>query len=169
MSAEVVFNEVWAEDHGTLFSSSFFLSSPPPPISSPSLLPASDTNRQTERQSSMLAGVGERAVVELIGENGSFFLLISPSIIMWSQPEHLSQHLNDSLDFLPGWCTGVGCFGVYVRRNVCVQSSRSLHVFVWSEAGQAGCVVSPGVKKAFPLIIAYHRIIILLLNTCQLH
>lgn len=171
MSAEVVFNEVWTEDRGTLFSSSFpsfFF-----PISPPSQPPASDRNRQTERQrhmaSSMLAGVGEKATVELIGENGSFFppyLPIHHHVITARAP--LTACERHFKDFLPGWCIGVGCFGGYVCRNVCVQRSCTPHVFVWSEAGQAGCVASPGARKAFPLIIAYHRIIILLLNTCQL-
>lgn len=179
MSAEVVFNEVWTEDCGTLFSSSFFLSFFPPSISPPSQLPASDRNRQTERQrhtaGSILAGVGEKAMVELIGENGSPpppphnppYLPIHHHVITARAP--LTACERHFKDFLPGWCTGVGCFSEYACRNVCVQRSRSLHAFVWSEAGQAGCVVSPGAETAFPLIIAYHRIIILLLNTCQLY
>lgn len=165
MSAEVVLNEVWTEDRSPLY---------PPPLCL--IPPASDRKRHTEWQRRMacskLAGVGEKAMAELIGENGSFFPLSRhPSSCDHSQiPSHSLWTALLRFFFFLSWCTSVGCCGVYMYRNVCVQHARMRPIFVWSKAGQAGCVASPGAKKAcpLPLIITRHIIIILLLNTRQL-
>lgn len=79
MSAEVVFNEVWTEDHNPL-DPSF---SPLTPFSSSLFLtPESDRSRRTERQrrsaSDGHAGArGEKAMEELMGGNEVFFFPIS--------------------------------------------------------------------------------------------
>lgn len=133
--------------------------------------PESDRDRQTERQKHTVSNrqiwVGrERAkAVELIGEKG---VLFSPSIIVWSQLEQNSQTVRDTKDFLLSWYTSIKHFNVCVFRNLWAYVQC---VFEWMEAGQTGCVSSPRAKNACPrpLIISHHRMIILLLNTCQFH
>lgn len=139
MSAEVVFNEVWTEDHSTLFSSflSFFF--PPFPLRLEP--PASDRNRQTERQRHMahraLAGVGGKAMVELIGENGSFFsppyLPIHHHVITARAP--LAARERHFKDFLPGRRTSVG--PVLFR---CLRARECMHAALFSPYATRVCV-----------------------------
>lgn len=168
MSAEVVLNEVWTED-----------SLPPPPI--PPISPLShppckrqeEAHRVTKTHGVQQAGRGGREGNG--GVNRRERLFFSPYLAIHhhviTARSLLTACERHKIFFFLSWCTSVGCFGVYMRRNVCVQRARTWRVFVWSEAGQAGCVASPGAKKAcpLPLIITHHIIIILLLNARQLY
>lgn len=123
MSAEVVFNEVWTEDHNPLPPSL------PPFSSSLSLTPESDRNRRTERQrrtaSDRQIGVeGEKAMVELMGENEVFFFFyfITPSPHPSScdhSESRITGPVRDTLKIFLVADTDIMLFNVYVRKGVC--------------------------------------------------
>lgn len=131
MSAGVVFNEVWTEDHSPLplplpsFSSSLSLT-PWARQEQADRATKTHSERQTDRG-------GEREGDSRVNrrERGPFFLFhfsISPSIIMWSQREQITGPVRDTLKIFPPADTNVRLFNVYVRRNVCVCNVLMRHV-----------------------------------------
>lgn len=161
MSAEVVFNEVWTEDHNPLppchlLSHSFIF----PPSRPWRRLKQTELQRRAASHKSTGAGWGGRKVmVELMGENEvSFFsplfhYSIPPSIIMWSQQEQITEPVRDTLKIFFQAAAGVKLFCVSVRGNVCVIGCNVLILcvsFVFVEAGQDGCASSPPLARSMP-------------------
>lgn len=121
MSAEVVLNEVWTEDRSTLY--------PPPPPSPLCLIPPckrqEEAHRVTKTHGVQQAGRGGRE-----GNGGVnrrerlFFPLISPSIIMWSQPDPRSQPVNGTFKiFFFSWAdVPVSAVSVFTCAGMCACS-----------------------------------------------
>lgn len=177
MSAEVVFNEVWTEDHNPLSSSL-----PPLPLFHlPSILALrGHQTRLTELQrrtaSGTSTGSGRKVMAELMGENKvSFFSvpLLHPSIhhhVITVRGDHRA-HEGWSKDILYGRNQLQAfplliCVGMYA--SDCVVRD---YAFCMLGSGSDWMCFGPPQREAcpLPLMITYHRIIVLLLKTSKLY
>lgn len=156
MSGEVVFNEVWTEDHNplppSLLLSHYFIF----PLSL-SLSPLeSDWSWQTERQrntpSDTRTGEGRKGDGGVNGRERRLFFFsssffhysIPPSITMWSQREQITGPVRDTLKIFSPADSNIA---VYVCTKACAWLRVMGSYCVCLCAGEAGRVSSPLTKS----------------------